>query len=204
MSSADRQRWDAKYSGKSVAGELMPNGWLLKHIESLPRGRALDLATGLGHSAIELARRGWEVTAIDISPMGLQIAAESARRWGITVQWIAADLDVYPLPRDHFDLVTCFYYLDREELPLRVVQSLRPGGMLVFETYTLDQLRVPGNHLTNPDHTLRPGELLTMFSELRVQHYRDEVLPDRAVASLLAQKVASGSASIRDSVSGAG
>lgn len=188
MSATDRQRWDAKYAGKSAATELTPIDWLLQHIDALPRGRALDLATGLGHCAIELARRGWDVTAIDVSPVGLRLAAATADGCGIRVDWVAADLDVYPLPRELFDLVTCFYYLDRHELPARIVQSLRPGGMLVFETYTLDQLHVPGNHLTNPDHMLRPGELLTMFSSLRVRHYRDVVRPSHAVASLVAEK----------------
>ena len=189
MAASDRQRWDAKYAGKSVATELTPNDWLLQHIDSLPRGRALDLATGLGHSAIELARRGWDVTAIDVSPVGLRLAVETAARWGVRVHWVAADLDTYPLPREHFDVATCFYYLDRNQLPGRIGQSLRPGGVLLFETYTLDQLRVPGNHLTNPVHMLRPGELLTMFPSLRVRHYRDVVLPDRAIASLVGERL---------------
>jgi hypothetical protein len=61
--------------------------------------------------------------------------------------------------------------------------------MLVFETFTLGQLQVPGNHMHNSDYLLRPGELLTMFPGLRVRAYRDVILPNRAVASLAAEKV---------------
>ena len=188
MSENDRRRWDKKYAKRSVSDELAANDWLLQHIDSLPPGRALDLATGLGHSAIVLARSGWDVTAIDISMEGLQRAVALAARLETQVSWIAADLDSYPLPHARFDLITMFHYLARDVLPAQIVDALRPGGVLVYETFTLDQLHVPGNHLTNPNFLLRPGELLTMFAGLRTRHHRDVILPDRAVASLVAEK----------------
>jgi SAM-dependent methyltransferase len=189
MSRRDQQRWNAKYAKWAAGTDLSPNQWLIEHIDLLPKGRALDLATGTGHSAIELARRGWQVTAIDVSPAGLRLAQQAAERLGVSVSWIAADLDVYPLPSDHFDVITVFHYLDRDRLPHEIVRALRPGGMLVYETYTLEELRLPNAHLTNPAHALRPGELLSLFSALRARRYRDVVLTDRAVASLVAEKV---------------
>lgn len=159
------------------------------HLNWLPRGRAVDLATGTGSSAIELARRGWTVTAIDISEVGIGIAAKPAKRLGIHIDWIIADLDDFRLPPEQFDVITVFNYLDRDELPGNIVRSLPPGGMLLFETYTLGQLQVPGNHLKNPDFLLRPGELLMMFPGLRVRAYRDISQADRAVASLVAEKI---------------
>ncbi len=161
----------------------------MAQLNRLPRGRALDLATGLGSSAIELARRGWTVTAIDISEVGIGIASESAERLGVHVDWIIADLDDFRLPAERFEVITVFNYLDREKLPGEIARSLRPGGMLLYETYTLDQLKIPGNHMKNPDYLLRPGELLMMFPGLRVRAYRDISQPDRAVASLAAEKV---------------
>jgi 2-polyprenyl-3-methyl-5-hydroxy-6-metoxy-1,4-benzoquinol methylase len=161
----------------------------MAHLNRLPAGRALDLATGLGRCAVKLARTGWNVTAVDISEVGIRIARRHADRLGAHVDWIVADLEHFLLPSRHFDVVTVFNYLDRTRLPGQIVRTLRPGGMLLFETFTLNQLQVPGNHLTNPDHMLRPGELLSMFPGLRVRAYRDVIEADRAVASLLAQKV---------------
>jgi 2-polyprenyl-3-methyl-5-hydroxy-6-metoxy-1,4-benzoquinol methylase len=161
----------------------------MAHLNRLPAGQALDLATGLGRCAVELARTGWNVTAVDISEVGIRIARRHADRLGAHVDWIVADLEHFLLPSRHFDVVTVFNYLDRTRLPGQIVRTLRPGGMLLFETFTLNQLQVPGNHLTNPDHMLRPGELLSMFPGLRVRAYRDVIEADRAVASLLAQKV---------------
>ena len=159
------------------------------HLNRLPQGRALDLATGTGSCAIQLARRGWRVAAIDFSEVGIGVAAEHANRMGVQVDWIIADLDDFRLPPERFDVITVFNYLNRDNLPGEVTRSLRPGGMLVFETYTLDQLRVPGNHMRNPNYLLRPGELLMMFPGLRVRAYRDINLGDRAIASLVGEKV---------------
>jgi 2-polyprenyl-3-methyl-5-hydroxy-6-metoxy-1,4-benzoquinol methylase len=129
------------------------------------------------------------VTAIDISEVGISVAAKAARRMGVRVDWVIADLDRYCVPPDRFDVITVFNYLDRAKLPAEIERSLRRGGMLVFETFTLDQLNVPGNHMTNPDFLLRPGDLVTMFSGLRVRAYRDTIQSNRAVASLVAEKV---------------
>jgi len=189
MSESERRKWDQKYAGLSPGVSSEPPDWLMVQLNRLPHGKALDLATGTGGCAIGLARRGWDVTAIDISEVGLGIAAKSAERLRIEIDWIIADLDDIHLPPERFDVVTVFNYLDRKNLSGEIVRSLRPGGMLLFETYTLDQLQVPGNHMKNPDYLLRPGELLMMFSGLRVRAYRDINLADRAVASLVAEKV---------------
>ena len=191
MFNAARKKWDEKYAGEPAIVEPNTPEWLDRHLNRLPRGRALDLATGTGHSAISLARRGWSVTAIDISATGIGMAAKSAVRLGVHIDWIIADLDDFRLPAERFDLITVFNYLDREKLPGEIVRSLRRRGMLMIETYTLNQLQVPGNHIKNPDYLLRPGELLTMFPGLRVRAYRDIIQPDRAVASLIAEKVSS-------------
>jgi 23S rRNA pseudouridine1911/1915/1917 synthase len=76
MSAEDRLRWDAKYATKPFPKQLAPDGWLQTLATPLPAGRALDLACGLGHNAIWLAQEGWHVDAVDVSPVGLGLAAE--------------------------------------------------------------------------------------------------------------------------------
>jgi SAM-dependent methyltransferase len=184
----DRDRWDARYAAQVKPTALQPPAWLLEHVGALAPGRALDLATGVGHTAIELARRGWQVDAIDISPVGLAHAATLAAGHGVVVNWQADDLNCASLPREHYDLITVFYYLDRESLPDQIVAALRTGGVLLYETFTRDQLRVPGNHVRNPSYLLAPGELLGLFPSLVVCEYREARMSDRAVASLMAKK----------------
>ena len=85
------------------------------------------------------------------------------------------------------DAIVCFYFRSPTLYP-RISKALRPGGWLVYETYTLEQLQLSSGP-RNPDHLLRPGELLEAFRDLEVVYYR-ETQAERAVASLVARKSA--------------
>lgn len=189
MATSDQARWDAKYADKSVLALTAPDDWLQQHAVPLSTGNVLDLACGLGHNAIWLAQQGWRVDAVDISPVGLSLAAQLAEQAGCSsVCWIAADLDTFDLGDGRYDLVTVFRFLDREQLPQRIERTLRPGGRLIYETFSRGQLSRPDNHLKNPKFTLGSGELPTLFPGLTVIATEEIDLPDRCVARLVAQK----------------
>lgn len=57
-----------------------------------PYGRALDLGCGTGVQAVELARRGWQVTGIEIVPKALRQARERAQQAGVDVQFVLGDV----------------------------------------------------------------------------------------------------------------
>jgi 2-polyprenyl-3-methyl-5-hydroxy-6-metoxy-1,4-benzoquinol methylase len=189
MSAEDRQRWDAKYAERSVAAELAPHEWLVACASALPPGRALDVAAGLGHNAVWLASRGWTVDAIDISAGGLRLAEQLAEQHGQHVNWIAADLDNFEVPRERYDLICVVRFLDRQRLPAMIVNALRPGGLLVYETFTVRELQRAGsNQLRNPAFVLQPGQLPTLYASLETLDYRELDLVEHSVARLLARK----------------
>jgi SAM-dependent methyltransferase len=146
------------------------------------------LACGSGHNAIWLALQGWQVDAVDISPVGLTQAEELARTCGVGVNWIAADLDEFtPAPETH-DLVIVVRFLDRARLPGMVEQTLRPGGRLIYETFTTAHTQRPDSHMKNPEFALEPGELPRLFPQLKVVSYAECTLPDRDVARFVGVK----------------
>jgi len=155
--------------------------------------RAIDLACGAGRNAVYLAERGWDVTACDVSLEGLRAAQTLARKRGVSLRLFCQDLETAQLPVEHFDLVLCFFYLQRELFP-QIKAALRPGGFVVFKTYTTDQLRFPGRP-RHALHMLRPQELLAAFQDFRVWVYQEtlyqETLRGRGVAQLIAQKPSS-------------
>jgi tellurite methyltransferase len=126
--SGDRAKWDAKYGlGSHPSSEPVP---LL--LEALPRarpGRALDLACGRGRHAIALARGGYVVDAIDISPVGLASARE--RAGDLAIRWTEADLHDYALETAAYQVIVWVHYTDEALVP-RVLEALAPGGVLVF------------------------------------------------------------------------
>jgi tellurite methyltransferase len=188
----DRERWDAKYASQALPERLHPPGWLVEHRALLPPGEALDLATGLGHGAIWLAREGWRVTAIDVSPVGLELARRFAEREAPAtagaIAWRAEDLATAPLPCSSYDVIVCTRFLVREDFPARILAALRPGGVLVYETFTVEQLGQPGNHFKDDRFLLKSNELLRMFAPLKVLRYREGVFEGQALASVVAQK----------------
>ena len=147
--------------------------------------KAMDLACGAGRNAVYLAERGWDVTACDISLEGLRAAQALAQKRGVRLRLFCQDLKTAQLPAEQFDLILCFFYLQRGLFP-QIKSALRPGGFLVYKTCTTDQLRFPGRP-RHPLHMLGAQELLEAFPEFRIFVYQ-ETLQGRGVAQLIAQK----------------
>lgn len=190
------QRWDARYAGETyVFGKEASR--LLRHtIDMLGDGEALVLAMGEGRNAVFLAEQGFAVTGVDVSAVGVAKAERLAAERGVEIEGVVADLGVYDLGRERWDLVTNFYYLDRALFP-RIVAALKPGGMLVLETFSTDHPGLdPGFGPRSPEHLLRPNEVFDALSDLRVLYYEDRVLDldegmhkgKGAIIRLIAQK----------------
>ena len=113
MSDADRERWNARYAAGEYAARTYPSRLLAAWIGRLPRGRALDVACGLGRNAIHLAANGYAVDAMDISGVALARARERAETAGVAVNWIETDLERPDIARDAYDVIVVARFLDR-------------------------------------------------------------------------------------------
>ena len=165
----------------------MPSRFLQETIDSdhwtIPPGKALDVATGKGRNALFLAERGFQVVAIDISPIGLEEARRRAQDNSLSIDWQQHDLENIRLPAAAYDLIVNINYLQRSLIPgLR--SALKPGGHLVFETYLIDQQAA--GHPKNPDYLLHHNELLEHFRDYRVLLYREGKFVDSAEPSFRA------------------
>jgi len=167
-----------------MEGNLGPARFLEENLDLLPRGRVLDVAMGSGRNAVYLARQGFEVEGVDISPEAVREALELARRYGVNIKAETADLEKsYPIREAYYDLIICFNYLQRSLMPA-IRAGVRKGGMVVYETFTIDQPRFGRPH--NPDFLLKYNELLDTFRDFRVLLYREGVFGGRATAGLIA------------------
>jgi len=189
---SNERTWKEKYSIRSLADIPEPAAFLREHADLLGSGgTALDIAMGAGQNAVFLAERGFAVTGIDRSQAACDLARQLAADRGAAITAIASDMLDWQFPENHFDLIVDFYFLERALAP-RIMAGLKKGGMLVFETYTVDQQRLDGPH--NPDFLLKPNELLTAFLDLFVLYYHERIEPDGtggsvALASMIARKV---------------
>ena len=185
--------WDERYRTGEAVPERGPAGFLVEHRHLLPaRGRALDVAMGSGRNALYLASLGYDVTGIEVSGVAVERYREEAARRGLRVEAVQADLESYELPREAYDVVIDFYYLQRDLAPA-LAAALRPGGVLVFESFTREQPRF-GWGPQQEEFLLRQGELRTLFAGLEELVYREGLVESqsgrgaKAVAGLVARK----------------
>ena len=161
--------------------------WLAR---TLPAGtrhgtRALDLACGNGRHAILLARCGYQTFAVDVKLDAVRATMDAAAREQQRIIGWCADLTMHPLPVEAFDLVVVTRYLRRDLFPsLRA--SVRPGGCILYETFTVNQ-RALGTGPTSSDHLLEPGELRAMFDDWEIV-VSEEVTEPEAVARIVARR----------------
>ena len=170
MSAEDRTKWDSRYATHDGSpGE--PVRPLIDLGELIPRqGTALDIAGGAGRNSIWLAQRGFDVTIVDISEVGLRIAAERAEAAGVRLRTLPLDIDREDLPTGPWDLILCTYFLDR---PLFSVfpKLIRQGGALIVIHPTRSNLE---RHEKPPARfLLKDGELPGLIQGLAIEHYEE-------------------------------
>ena len=130
------EQWDERYRAAELVWGLAPNRWVERELADLAPGRALDLACGEGRNALWLAARGWQVTAVDFSPVALEKARtlESAAAASHPVSWLCADATTYR-PADTVDLaLVCYLQLvaaQRRAAVTTAAAALAPGGTLL-------------------------------------------------------------------------
>jgi 2-polyprenyl-3-methyl-5-hydroxy-6-metoxy-1,4-benzoquinol methylase len=192
MSRDDQERWDRQYA--VAPGPDGPSNFLAEIIAaeawSIPPGRALDIACGMGRNALFLAVRGFEVTALDISAVALAEARRRGLARSLAVSWQQTDLEQIHLPEARYDLIVNFNYLQRSLIP-QIHSALTVGGHVIFETYLIDQKEI--GQPKNPEYLLARDELLDLFCACRVLYYREGKFADGSESSfragILAQKV---------------
>lgn len=190
MPKDERQAWNQRYREGSHAN-FTPDAFLVSAYEEYVHplfpgaGTALDVAGGLGRHAMWLGRRGWRVTVVDISEVAAQKALAKAGRGHVQLDFLVRDLTTYRLEPESFDLILVFFYLQRELFPA-LIRALKPGGVLLYKTYTKEHRKFAKGP-SNPMYFLDRDELLDAFRDLDVLYYR-ETVQEKGVAELVARK----------------
>lgn len=136
--------WDKEYATTEYVYGKLPNDFLKSHYQEIPPGKVLMLAEGEGRNAVFLAKLGYQVTAVDISPVGLKKAEALAHENGVVIETICADLSTFDLGESQWDgIVSIYCHLPtevRQPLYLRIEKALKPNGVFFLEGYRPKQL----------------------------------------------------------------
>jgi SAM-dependent methyltransferase len=136
--------WDERYGQQEYYYGTAPNSFLVSVCDKIPARQILCLAEGEGRNSVFLASRGYQVTAVDGSSVGLRKAAQLAADQQVKITIVCADLAKFEIEPGQWDgIVSCYCHLPpaiRTPLHQKVVRGLRPGGVLVLEGFSKQQL----------------------------------------------------------------
>jgi SAM-dependent methyltransferase len=161
--------------------------WLVQHADLLPaQGTALDVACGSGRHALWLGARGLVTTALDRDAAAVAAVNEAARTLHAPVTALVRDLETgdVSLGDAAYDVIVVVHYLHRPLCPA-LVRALRPGGLLIYETFTRAQ--AARGKPTNPAFLLESGELPRLVAPLEILREREGDYDGRFVASVVAR-----------------
>lgn len=185
--------WDERYGTDDYLYGTEPNDFLREHVDLIgePPKRVLCLADGEGRNGVYLAGLGHEVTSVDASAVGLRKAARLAEQKGVALTTLHADLTEHEFVPESFDaIVSIFCHVPaagRPHLHRQVIRALKPGGVLILEAYTPDQVPRDTGGPDTPDRTPTAAELDEAYAELEItlsQECEREVMEGRGHTGL--------------------
>lgn len=115
-----RDTWDARYANPDYVFGKAPNAFLARQAPRLARGkRALSVADGEGRNSVWLAEQGLEVTAFDVSPVGIAKARRLAAERGVAVDFNQSDVGAWVWTPERFDVVAAIFVQFADPAKLR-------------------------------------------------------------------------------------
>ena len=180
----DKDRWNSKYETEVYLFGEKPIPFLVDNVHLLRKGKVLDIAMGEGRNGVYLATQGFEVLGLDISEKGLAKAHNLAKKNNVTIETKVVDLESFTLEPNSYDVILCTYYMQKD-LFKQFQSALKPGGMIVVETYNVDYLKYAQ---FSRKWALDTNEMLDIFKGLRVIRYQDYDDGKEAYSSIIAQK----------------
>jgi len=198
----DKQFWNDRYAEEGFAYGTDPNTYL-KSLKSLfkPGSRALLVCDGEGRNGVWLAQQGLQIVSVDYSRIGLEKAEMMAEDKGVSIETVCADIYSWDWPVSEFDYVILIYAHFKEDQRARIHQSainaLKPGGQLVMEAYTKEQMNYASGGPQDPSMlysremleqdfaTARISQLETLVAMLNEGKYH---VGDGAIIRLIAHR----------------
>lgn len=137
--------WNERYSSYITVYGDEPNEFFRECIQKLPTGKLLLPAEGEGRNAVFAAKQGWVVNAFDYSPAARSKALARAEENEVDIHYAIADINDVDLRPEEYDAIALIYVHlkpeERKRLHSRVIKALKPGGHLILEAFSVEQIR---------------------------------------------------------------
>jgi len=174
-----RDFWNARYADSAYLFGTEPNAFLVSRADLLKSGqKVLAVADGEGRNGVWLAQRGLDVLSVDISPVALEKAGRLADKAGVALRTETVDLLAWEWGRDRFDAIVAIFIQfvgsdERQVIHRRMVEALKPGGLLILQGYTPKQLEYGTGGPPHADNLYDESTLRREFAALEILHLRE-------------------------------
>ena len=161
--------WDEKFSGDEYLYGTTPNQFFKQSIDSLKPGTLLIPGDGEGRNAIYAAKSGWQVHAFDTSKKGREKALQLASDNNVKIEYEICDYQSFESNIKYDAIVLVFSHLpssERQEVHRKYVEMLNPGGTVILQTFSKEQLRLNSGGPKNIDLLFSVEELKEDFKAL--------------------------------------
>lgn len=170
-------QWNLRYSDEEYFYGTTPNDFLRENAHLIPRGSVLCVADGEGRNSVFLATTGRDVSSVDISDVGVAKTKKLATEKGVSVDAQVGDLADFDLGRNKWQgVISIFAHLPislRQDLHRRVIDSLAPGGVVLLEAYTVDQIGRGTGGPQVPELLMSAESLSQEFAALEIIHLKE-------------------------------
>lgn len=192
-----REVWNQRFTKGDSLANNQPNAFLARMVAGRKPGKALDVGMGQGRNAVFLAQAGWDVTGFDISDVALRMAEEHAKAANVKITTIQQDLREWHYGKHQWDLVVlCYMQGDARFRANEIIDSLKPGGIVVIEPWHEDMDKDLGRKVGG----FTTNEVFKAYGDIRIRHYEDlRAAPDwgkelggvpRPIVRIMAEKPA--------------
>lgn len=170
-----KEQWDSRYSAEEYIYGVAPNAYFREKLALCRTGRILFPAEGEGRNAVYAATRGWEVFAFDQSEAGRTKAYGLASSKEVKIQYDILTLDEWQVEEATYDCI-CLIFVHlpaqmRMKVHQNVMAALKPGGILIFEAFTKDQMPRTSGGPKNLDLLFDPADIRKDFERMEFLHF---------------------------------
>ena len=165
-----------------------PDQFLFENYDYIKSGGSvLDVYMGDGRNAVYLARKGFNVTGIEIRENMIEKARILSKTFDVRITSIKSSINNYNITGELYDAVLCFYYVDKNIIN-KLFSFLRPGGILIFKTYTKRQKKIKGFKDYPLVNTMEKKEFLKMFEKYNLLKFEDPIHGKSFTSAVIVQK----------------
>jgi SAM-dependent methyltransferase len=170
-----KQEWDSRFRTEEYIYGVNPNNFLKKCLLGLKPGRILFPAEGEGRNVVYAAGLGWDTFAFDQSETGRDKALQLAEKNKVTIHYDLYSLEEWEVKAELYDCISLIFVHLPKELRVKVHQSvisaLKPGGILIFEAFTKDQMPRTSGGPKNLDLLFDPDDIRKDFEQMEFLNF---------------------------------